>query len=67
MVTIGTWNLENPFRPGDDSGSKGLQTYESKLDALTSTITDLAPDVLAVQEVGDPHALDDLMERLNGT
>lgn len=67
MVTIGTWNLESPFRPGDDSGSKGLQAYESKLDALTSTITDLAPDVLAVQEVGDPHALDDLMERLNGT
>ena len=48
-------------------GSKGPQAYESKLDALTSTITDLAPDVLAVQEVGDPHALDDLVERLNGT
>ena len=67
MVTIGTWNLENLFRPGDDSGSKGPQEYESKLDALASTITDLAPDVLAVQEVGDPHTLDDLVERLNGT
>ena len=67
MVTIGTWNLENLFRPGDDSGPKSSQEYESKLDALASTITDLAPDVLAVQEDGDPHALDDLVERLNGT
>ncbi|WP_210602859.1 endonuclease/exonuclease/phosphatase family protein [Brevibacterium oceani] len=67
MVTIGTWNLENLFRPGDDSGPKSSQEYESKLDALASTITDLAPDVLAVQEVGDPHALDDLAERLKGT
>lgn len=66
VVTIGTWNLDNLFRPGDDSGSQGPQEYESKLDALASTITDLAPDVLAVQEVGDPHTLDDLVERLNG-
>ena len=67
MVTIGTWNLENLFRPGDDSAPEGSQEYESKLDALASTITDLAPDVLAVQEVGDPSALNDLAGQLKGT
>lgn len=66
MVTIGTWNLENLFRPGDDSGPDGSREYESKLDALAATITDLTPDVLAVQEVGDPLALDDLAGRLKG-
>lgn len=66
MVTIGTWNLENLFRPGGDSGLEDSQEYESKLETLAATITDLAPDVLAVQEVGDSIALDDLAGWLNG-
>ena len=67
MVTIGTWNLENLFRPGEDSGPRDSREYESKLDALATTITDLAPDVLAVQEVGDPLAFEDFARQLKGT
>lgn len=67
MVTVGTWNLENFFQPGNAAGPDSAETYEAKLDALSGTITELAPDVLAVQEVGDPKALDDLAKRLDGT
>lgn len=67
MVRVGTWNLENLFRPGEGSGSpSGQGEYEAKLDALAVTITAAEPDVLAVQEVGDPAALGDLVGRLAG-
>ena len=39
----------------------------AKLDALAAVITGLDPDVLAVQEVGTPAALDDLAARLPGS
>jgi endonuclease/exonuclease/phosphatase family metal-dependent hydrolase len=64
MVTVGTWNLENLFRPGSESGPDTEQDYEAKLTALADTITALGPDVLAVQEVGDPAALGDLVAKL---
>jgi hypothetical protein len=66
MVVIGTWNLENLFRPGDGEGRPDPAAYEAKLEALRTTITTIGPDVLAVQEVGDPEALDDLIARLPG-
>lgn len=67
MVSVGTWNLENLFRPGSGSGSpSGDAEYEAKLDALADTIGALNPDVLAIQEVGEPEALDDLVARLDG-
>jgi endonuclease/exonuclease/phosphatase family metal-dependent hydrolase len=64
MVLIGTWNLENLFRPGGEFGPKDEATYDAKLDALAATIRAETPDVLAVQEVGDPAALADLAARL---
>lgn len=64
---IGTWNLENLFRPGESAGPSSDSAYDEKLTALATTIEQIAPDVLAVQEVGDPDALDDLVERLEGT
>ncbi|RIQ37426.1 endonuclease/exonuclease/phosphatase family protein [Jiangella rhizosphaerae] len=67
MTVIGTWNLENLFRPGAEDGRPPDQaTYEAKLDALAGTVGRMAPDVLAVQEVGESAALDDLVERLDG-
>lgn len=66
-MRLGTWNLENLFRPGEDGGPSGQDEYDAKLDGLAATISGLAPDVLAVQEVGDPAALDDLVDRLDGT
>ena len=65
-VVVGTWNLENLYRPGGAFGPKTQAAYEAKLDTLAATITVLAPDVLAVQEVGQPEALDDLVARLPG-
>ncbi|MGH3915737.1 MAG: endonuclease/exonuclease/phosphatase family protein [Pseudonocardiaceae bacterium] len=64
---MATWNLENLFRPGDETGPEPQGAYQAKLTALAGTITELAPDVLAVQEVGDPAALVDLVDRLAGT
>src|SRR5215218_6066769 len=66
MLTIATWNLENLFRPGSEGGPTDEHAYTAKLDALAAMIEQIAPDVLAVQEVGDPAALQDLRERLDG-
>ena len=68
MTKIGTWNLQNLFRPGAGSGSPSDEdAYTAKLEALARTITGLDPDVLAIQEVGDPDALHDLITMLEGT
>jgi endonuclease/exonuclease/phosphatase family metal-dependent hydrolase len=67
VLTIATWNLENLFCPGDDAGPEPEAAYQAKLQALANTITGLAPDVLAVQEVGQPEALADLVDHLAGT
>jgi endonuclease/exonuclease/phosphatase family metal-dependent hydrolase len=65
MVRIGTWNLENLFQPGSPGGP-AADAYDAKLDALAATITQMEPDILAVQEVGDPAALTDLANRVGG-
>ena len=66
MFKIMTWNLENLFLPGTESGPPSQDVYDAKLQGLASVINEHAPDVLAVQEVGDPAALDDLIGVLNG-
>ncbi|CAM5696575.1 hypothetical protein SALBM311S_01057 [Streptomyces alboniger] len=65
-MLVGTWNLENLFRPGGDSGPKDKAAYEAKLAALAAVITELDPSLLGVQEVGEPEALQDLTEMLHG-
>jgi endonuclease/exonuclease/phosphatase family metal-dependent hydrolase len=65
-MIVATWNLENLFLPGSGDGPRDRAAYDRKLDALAATITSLDPDVLAVQEVGDPEALDELIGRLDG-
>ncbi|MEP7288163.1 MAG: endonuclease/exonuclease/phosphatase family protein [Chloroflexota bacterium] len=62
-----TWNVENLFPAGHPSGPKTVELYERKMATLTSTILGIAPDVLAVQEVGDPATLADLQSRLGGS
>jgi len=66
MAVIATWNLENLFRPGSDFGPRTKAVYDAKLDGLARVIDAIGPDVLAVEEVGDPAALADLVERLDG-
>ena len=66
MFKAMTWNLENLFRPGAPSAPKTDALYRVKLEGLAATINAQAPDVLGVQEVGDPAALDDLVDVLDG-
>jgi endonuclease/exonuclease/phosphatase family metal-dependent hydrolase len=65
-MIIGTWNLQNLFPPGSEYGPTDEATYRAKLLALADTINAAWPDVLAVQEVGDPAAVDDLVAELAG-
>ena len=66
MVVVGTWNRENLYRPGSPFGPQTQEAYEGKLATLAATLTGFGPDVLAVQEIGDPAALEDLVGRLDG-
>jgi endonuclease/exonuclease/phosphatase family metal-dependent hydrolase len=64
-LRVGTWNLENLFRPDSEFGPD-REAYRAKLTALAGTINEMSPDVLGVQEVGQPEALADLVDRLDG-
>ncbi|MFI8928503.1 endonuclease/exonuclease/phosphatase family protein [Streptomyces sp. NPDC053474] len=66
-MLLGTWNLENLYRPGTPFGPKDEAAYEAKLSALAATVRALDPSLLGVQEVGDPAALEDLAGLLDGT
>lgn len=48
------------------AGPDEEEAYEAKLAALTRTIDQLEPDVLGVQEIGNPEALADPAERIEG-
>ncbi|MEV6598500.1 endonuclease/exonuclease/phosphatase family protein [Actinoplanes sp. NPDC051346] len=61
-----TWNVENLFRPDEPGGPGTASVYDAKLKGLAQMINEQAPDALALQEVGDPAALDDLTGLLNG-
>lgn len=65
-MLVGTWNLENLYRSGGPFGPKDKAAYETKLAALATTVTELDPTLLAVQEVGEPEALRDLIGMLGG-
>jgi endonuclease/exonuclease/phosphatase family metal-dependent hydrolase len=58
------WNVENLFRPGGMAGVTDPTLYEQKLENLASMISTHRPDVIGLQEVGDPAALDDLKAKL---
>jgi endonuclease/exonuclease/phosphatase family metal-dependent hydrolase len=64
MLTVATWNLENFFRPGVGAGPTSQVAYDDKVAHLKATIEAIAPDVLGVQEVGQPEALEDLRAAL---
>lgn len=59
-----TWNIENLFRVGSESGPKTQDEYTQKLRSLSQVILDLDPDVLALQEIGDLEALKELVALL---
>jgi endonuclease/exonuclease/phosphatase family metal-dependent hydrolase len=51
-----TWNIENLFQVGGEGGPKTETEYQEKLQSLADVILSLAPDVLALQEIGSPEA-----------
>ncbi len=59
-LTVMTWNVENFFPAGTASGPPDEQTYAAKVEYLASMIRGLAPDVVALQEVGGRQPADDL-------
>jgi endonuclease/exonuclease/phosphatase family metal-dependent hydrolase len=67
VLRVMTWNLENLFKPGETGGPTTAAIYEAKLQGLAATINRENPDVISVQEVGNPDALDDLVALLNGS
>src|SRR5262245_45431912 len=66
MFNVMTWNDENLVKPVHASGPQTQAAYEKKIQGLASTINDQSPDALAVQEIGDPTTLDDLVKHLHG-
>ncbi len=60
-MRVMTWNVENLFGVGGPAGVTTQPEYDQKLANIASKIAEHNPDVVALQEVGDPHALDDLM------
>lgn len=65
-MLLGTWNLENLYRPGGPYGPRDKTAYDAKLASLAGLITALDPALLGVQEVGEPEALRDLAAMLGG-
>lgn len=61
-----TWNLENLFPVGAESGPKTQEEYAQKLQSLADGILQLDPDLLAVQEVGSTESFHDLLDCLQG-
>ena len=64
-LKVMTWNVENLFRPAAGDPAAELQTYKDKLILLATVINTLAPDVVAMQEVGDDEPVNDLQNALN--
>ena len=64
--SIMTWNVENLFLVGDESGPATKEIFEEKQVNLAATISTFGPDVVALQEIGRPAAAEDLQARLNG-
>jgi endonuclease/exonuclease/phosphatase family metal-dependent hydrolase len=60
VLRIMTWNVENFFvpQPADRAA------YDAKVAELAEVITTAAPDLLALQEVGDEESFETLRDAL---
>src|SRR6266576_2513986 len=66
MTVVGAWNMENLFRARGAFGPHDDGTYQVKIHGLADIIGQAGADVLAVEEVGDPAALGDVVALLDG-
>jgi endonuclease/exonuclease/phosphatase family metal-dependent hydrolase len=62
-----TWNLENFFPANTQYGPSTQAIFDTKVAYLADTISRIAPDLLAVQEVGDPAPFAALQGQLAGS
>jgi endonuclease/exonuclease/phosphatase family metal-dependent hydrolase len=67
MFKAMTWNVQNLFLQGEPSGPPTPAIFDAKIRGLAATINEESPDALALQEIGNPLALDALLQRLQGT
>jgi endonuclease/exonuclease/phosphatase family metal-dependent hydrolase len=60
VLTAMTWNVENSFapQPADQAA------YDAKLTELPNVIRAAAPDLIALQEVGDEQSFEALRNKL---
>ncbi|HEY0071479.1 MAG TPA: endonuclease/exonuclease/phosphatase family protein [Chloroflexia bacterium] len=61
-----TWNVENLFPVGSEFGPTTKTVYNQKQAHLAQRITDINPDVIALQEIGSPETFQDLQDGLAG-
>jgi len=66
-MRVASWNLENLYLAGTEFGPRSETDFDAKVEALAAVIAFARPDVLAVHEVGDPAALDELVSALPGS
>jgi endonuclease/exonuclease/phosphatase family metal-dependent hydrolase len=59
-LTVMTWNVQNLLAVGHPDGLATEDEYRVKLEAVAGVIDRVAPDVVALQEVGPPQVLADL-------
>ena len=59
-LTVMTWNIQSSFPAGHGNGPATQQEYDDKVAGLAEVINAVAPDVLALQEVGPEQVLADL-------
>jgi endonuclease/exonuclease/phosphatase family metal-dependent hydrolase len=60
MLTVMSWNVENLFVPAPADAD----AYQEKLTQLAAVMSDAAPDLVGLQEVGDPESFDALLVAL---
>src|SRR5262245_9629948 len=64
-LRVMTWNVQNLFDPGTPDGPKTQGDFDAKIASLSTVINQVAPHLLALQEVGDDPVLDDLQAALS--
>ena len=59
-----TWNIENLFSADSSDSPDTISTYNDKINNISDLIMFFQPDVIALQEIGDKTAFDDLLSKL---
>ncbi len=60
-----TWNVENLLMVGTEGGPRTQEEFDAKFASLAAVIDTQQPDVLALQEIGQPELLALLQEQLS--